>query len=132
MDVGSKGNAAFEDSSSFYFYYKHSSPKVDYKNRRGTGVCYTSLEFPSHVYYRNNHGQKINWSSRAPEAKNCSKNCQKVFGRISENFCFSKVLGNRILSGKYVKTIPVSLSNQKLWPIKNRQSFEQSEEVARI
>ena len=63
-------------------------------------------------------GQKINCRPGAPEAKNCSKNDQKCSGPKFGHFCLLKVVGNGILSGKYIKTMFESLTVQKLRPIK--------------
>ena len=64
------------------------------------------------------HGQKNNFRPGAPEAKICSKNDQKCSGPKFGNLCILKVVGNCILSGKYIKTMFESLTVQKLRPIK--------------
>ena len=82
-------------------------------------TCYTILEFPGPVDSENVFAEKNNFHPGAPEAKMCPKNHQNLFGRKFRNFCFWKVVGNQILSGKYVKSISISLSVEKLRPIEN-------------
>ena len=104
---------------------RHSSPGLDFNFCHDTGMCSTVYEFPGRVDCENVHGQKKNWHPSSKKAKNCPKNAQNFFGPKSGIFCCLKVVGNRILSGKYIKTIFVSLSVQKLRPIQNRHIFEQ-------